>query len=501
MTVAIQAPQPLESCDVSRHYILLTFGLVTLTLFLGLGSLWLSSLNEARRALPIREMFLSGDWLLPTLNGEIYITKPPLYYWIGTFFSHIFGSSSEGVARFPSAVAGFLTASLCYLAVKRHSSPWAAVFALQILVANSGFSVHSRRAELEVLQALFCFGALYCAREYLSQSKTSLIYGSYVLLGLAVMTKGPVALVFVTLPLLVYTLLSKDGRARTLLMNTTGWALCLLVSLPWFLLVTQEIGLEGWQPILQRDIAEKITGRVETDPIYSYLLWITLAFSPAVLILFCKPREAWHDFRGDSEQKLWLLAFLLPLLIFTLFLEKHAKYMLPAYPALAILLGTRIAKLREQSSQRGKAILSWIGPVLLLSYIAYFNFGEAHYFAQRYKGVSELRNFMATQQGSPPLYSHENFDVRAIYYVGSTVRELPEKDLLWRYRDTPPALFFFDTRPKTWQPGENCLLKQINQFMKKDRQILIYRNGPDCTVIDGTSTTSSSPTLTSGTSR
>lgn len=107
MTVAIQAPQPLESCDVSRHYILLTFGLVTLTLFLGLGSLWLSSLNEARRALPIREMFLSGDWLLPTLNGEIYITKPPLYYWIGTFFSHIFGSSSEGVdvSRLPSRVS------------------------------------------------------------------------------------------------------------------------------------------------------------------------------------------------------------------------------------------------------------------------------------------------------------------------------------------------------------------------------------------------------------
>jgi 4-amino-4-deoxy-L-arabinose transferase-like glycosyltransferase len=266
---------------VASSYAMLVLALSVGVVFLNLGSLPLASLNEARRALPIREMFLSGDWLIPTLNGEWYIVKPPFYYWIAAALATAIGTVNEWVVRFPAAVAGLLTLALCYRAMIRYASPWAAIFAVQILIANSGFAVHARRAELEGLLTLFCFASLLCAWRYLEEGAAR-TWGvaSYALLGCAVMTKGPVSLLFVTLPLLVYAFVQQDARGKKLLRDPLGWLILLLVSLPWYGLITERIGFDAWQPILKRDIVQKISGHVESEPFYSYLQWIAGAFFP-----------------------------------------------------------------------------------------------------------------------------------------------------------------------------------------------------------------------------
>lgn len=84
-------------------------------LFWDLGGIPLMSANEARRALPIGAMVQSHDWLLPTLNGMLYIDKPPLFYWLGAVLVEATGRGDEWAVRLPSALAAGATLTMVHL--------------------------------------------------------------------------------------------------------------------------------------------------------------------------------------------------------------------------------------------------------------------------------------------------------------------------------------------------------------------------------------------------
>jgi len=73
--------------------------------YASLGSIPLLSLNEARRAVPVTVMHATGDWLLPRLNGELYLDKPPLFYWLAASISAVAGGVNEWTLRLPSALS------------------------------------------------------------------------------------------------------------------------------------------------------------------------------------------------------------------------------------------------------------------------------------------------------------------------------------------------------------------------------------------------------------
>jgi 4-amino-4-deoxy-L-arabinose transferase-like glycosyltransferase len=111
--------------------------------FWGLGSMDLLSLNEGRRALAIQEMVSSGNWLLPHLNGELYLTKPPLLYWLSSSLGFIWGVN-EWTLRLPSALAAIAVLIMVYRYALQQSGKWAALFAVQLLIANLGFAAARR---------------------------------------------------------------------------------------------------------------------------------------------------------------------------------------------------------------------------------------------------------------------------------------------------------------------------------------------------------------------
>jgi 4-amino-4-deoxy-L-arabinose transferase-like glycosyltransferase len=113
-----------------------------------LGSIPLLSLNEARRALPVQAMLTGGNWLLPRLNGELYITKPPLFYWLGAMVAELRGAADEWAVRLPSALAVLWTG---YRVALRWFGRWSALFTVQILLANAGFAVFEPRKRLQTL--------------------------------------------------------------------------------------------------------------------------------------------------------------------------------------------------------------------------------------------------------------------------------------------------------------------------------------------------------------
>ncbi|MNU50380.1 ArnT family glycosyltransferase [Pseudomonas sp. FW305-70] len=67
----------------TRNITLLVAIAIALLFFWGLGSVPFLSVNEARRAVTVREMREAGSWLLPYMNGDLYLSKPPFFYWTG----------------------------------------------------------------------------------------------------------------------------------------------------------------------------------------------------------------------------------------------------------------------------------------------------------------------------------------------------------------------------------------------------------------------------------
>jgi 4-amino-4-deoxy-L-arabinose transferase-like glycosyltransferase len=102
-------------------------------------------------------MFATGDWLFPRLNGELYISKPPLIYWLAAEVSWLFGTVNEWTVRLPSAMAASAIAIVIYRYMRTRFGAWPALFAVQLLIANVSFAMFARRAEIEMLLTALCF--------------------------------------------------------------------------------------------------------------------------------------------------------------------------------------------------------------------------------------------------------------------------------------------------------------------------------------------------------
>lgn len=194
-----------------------------------------------------------------------------------------------------------------------------------------------------------CLLALFCAWRFLfAQGGRSWVWLSYGLLGCALLAKGPVCLLWVTAPILVYALISRDRLARAFLCDSWGWMLAVLVGTSWYLAVSMQEGWSVWSAILNEDIVKKINGQ-GAEAWYVYLLYLGGDFFPFWLILLVRPRQLWHAIRLSPQLTLLLCCILVPLLLFSLFTEKHAKYLLPIYPAIALLLAWHWSQLLTQA--------------------------------------------------------------------------------------------------------------------------------------------------------
>jgi len=102
----------------------------------GIWTTPLMGINEGRRALTALEMIRSGNWLIPTMNGHIYIEKPPMLYWLMLLSAKIFQSSAEWVLRLPATLAALATGGLVFVVVKRYINRDVAVLSILILATS-----------------------------------------------------------------------------------------------------------------------------------------------------------------------------------------------------------------------------------------------------------------------------------------------------------------------------------------------------------------------------
>ncbi|MCR4316425.1 MAG: glycosyltransferase family 39 protein [Planctomycetes bacterium] len=169
-------------------------------------SLWAP--DEPRVAEIGREMFVSGDFVVPTLGGEPFLEKPPLYWWAMCGLYELFGVS-DGVARLTSSVAAFALLLLIFDLTRRLANPVAGLCALFIHATTPGFFLMTLRCVVDSWLALFVFLGYYAFARILQgsesdRSRAGLVLLLYVSAGFAFLTKGPIGVALIFGPIVIW---------------------------------------------------------------------------------------------------------------------------------------------------------------------------------------------------------------------------------------------------------------------------------------------------------
>ena len=302
--------------------------------------------DEGRHAEIAREMVTSADWVVPTLNHKPYLDKPPMLYWLCAISYRWFGTT-DWSARLIPVCAAFLTVLATFVGGRQLVGTRAAALGAVLLSLTGGFVYCGRFLNLDSLLSLFV--ALSLLTAYMAIARGDRVrwrwwLASAVCCGLGMLTKGPVALVLLAPPVVGYTWL---GRMRSR-PTWSHWAVFAVlaggISVPWFAAMIARNPDYAVYFFWKHNIGRFLSGANHPRPFWFYLPVLVIGFLPwSLLFPFCA-RFLFRSDRQIRNERPRSLGFLLLwagwcVLFFSLSSGKLPTYVLPACPAVALLIG------------------------------------------------------------------------------------------------------------------------------------------------------------------
>jgi len=301
--------------------------------------------HESLVSITAREMLDSGDWIVPTCNGEIRLQKTPLSYWLVASIAKITGQVNETSARLPSAIFAVLIST----AILYYVSGWLGfrVAAVSAMVWSSslGFVRYSHIARPEMALTFFvtiCFCSFYSivnAQNRKEQIIQSLIF--WVSFGLGNLAKGPAPIPMVGVPLFFYVLFYKKWNIIPKMLPIIGVLIFLAISLPWPLAIAYKM---NWDMTLwKHEFVDRLFGTYASggQSWYFYLPMMfpfTVPWSAIMIAAFAAPfYKIWQE-RQKPMFYLWLV-FVADLIFVTVNGGKRDHYILPIMPVMCISIG------------------------------------------------------------------------------------------------------------------------------------------------------------------
>ena len=328
--------------------------IVVLVLVVGCPSLFTRDLwnpDEPRYMEVAREMVVLGDYVVPHLNGAIYAEKPPMFFWLAGLLWRAGVSYQSGRVVTIAAVCGALL--LGFHLGKRWLGAQGAVLSMGAALSTFIMLSFTKMGVLDPLLTLFIvasivsgFGALHDS----GRRAAALWAICYAAMGLATLTKGPVGLLVPGLILLAYALMNRrqvrgGGKAHLL-----GLAVFTAIVLAWVVPAALSGGPEYTRTILlKQNVGRAVRSYSHRNPAHYYLLRWPLYFFPWSLVLPFALVAAFRQWRrqGDRLPLLAALWFLVPLVFFSLISGKRINYVVPAAPAVGLLVGWFLARSSE----------------------------------------------------------------------------------------------------------------------------------------------------------
>jgi 4-amino-4-deoxy-L-arabinose transferase-like glycosyltransferase len=319
---------------------------VRLLLIAALAAAWFGTLglrplykaDESRYAEIPREMVASGDWITPRLNGFKYFEKPPLQYWATAFFYKTLGIK-DWTSRLWTALLGFAGILLVLNAGTRLYGPPAGAFAAAVLAGSLAYVAGAQINTLDMGLSFFLSGAVFAlALGY------PIIF--WACCALAVLSKGLVGIVLPLGALGLYVLIKRDWRLIREMRPIAGPLVFLLIAAPWFVAVSMR-NPEFAHFFFIQEHFQRFTSDVHkrTAPPWFFLAVLALGFLPLLLPVLV---GWWRGIRSRApsfDAGFWLALWALVVLaFFSASSSKLPPYILPAFPALAVLAGKVLAE-------------------------------------------------------------------------------------------------------------------------------------------------------------
>ncbi|MEP6820194.1 MAG: glycosyltransferase family 39 protein [bacterium] len=388
---------------LAKRGTVLLFLVIVAVYFFGLGHLPFVGPDEPRYAQVAREMFLRHDLITPTLGGHTWFEKPALLYWMMILSFKLFGVT-EWSARLPGAISGVLTIAAVFVVSRRvegidneaNELQGYAFWSVLAAATMMGIVAFSRAASFDIVLTMTTAWALaFYVLDDLDDRYSGgnekphnwFLVGFYTFIGLSLLAKGLVGIVIPVGVLGLYHIFQRrlPGR-KTLISVVWGLPLALLVAGTWYAPV---IWRHGWlfidQFFIQHHFARYVSNKYHhAQPVYYYLLVVPLLALPWTVFLldgllqskfWLRRANSGVPNRADGRMRrlmVFALAwFLFPLLFFSFSGSKLPGYILPALPAVALIVGWRLWRLNTDTKSwplRTTAALYLLFAIVALAY-------------------------------------------------------------------------------------------------------------------------------------
>ncbi len=325
--------------------------------------------DETKYGQIIREMRESGALLVPSLEGRPYTHKPPLHFWLIWALTFIFGTTSIWPFALPSLIGYGVLIWLTGRLARRllGSDPWLARFVLASFWMVWGLA-QTARMDIEYTAAIAA-AALFLWR-WLEEDRGALLVAAGALTGLAILIKGPMAVVMMLILAVAESIRWRKGWRIEML-----WAFLLAAVIPlaWVIPAALAGGEEYSRELLvEQNVGRAVNAWTHAAPPWFYLAHFPVTFLPWGLIAIAAIVAIWKRPGEERATRFlfdWFLAVLVP---FSLLSSKLDVYMVPAMVPLALLTARLVGSDRDDAPARwgiwlSRATVALLGLIFLLA--------------------------------------------------------------------------------------------------------------------------------------
>ena len=340
---------------------------VVLAVLIAVGLTWpvvapaIGTHGEAREGLVVQDIVRHGRWILPLRNGAVP-SKPPLYHWIAASAAALTGRLSDAIVRLPSALAAGFVLVVVYAAGAAAGGRAAGWLAAGALAGTQPFLEAASEARVDMLFAACLTASLLGFLRWYQTREPWARVACYLAVAAAVLTKGPAGAV---LPGLVIVAFLARERRLDVLRPLWSWRLAatvLAIDVAWYVLA---ISAGGWAFVERQVIYENVNRFVGRGVFgmhggRSRLMMVKNLATDLLPWNLVLPWAALRWWRGEREDTVgrflhtWWIAIVA---FFTVAYGKRGAYLLPLYPAVALLAGRALAELRRTAPARAAAAI------------------------------------------------------------------------------------------------------------------------------------------------
>lgn len=337
--------------------------------FYALSARTLVPTDEGRYAEMGREMVVTNDWITPRLNGIKYFEKPPLQTWMNAATFKAFGFG-EWQARLWTGLCGLLGIALVALAGRRLYGGAVAFSAATVLASSFLWAALGHVNTLDMglagmMTVSLCSLLIAQRNDAAPAERRNWMLACWAGMALAVLSKGLIGIVLPGAVLVLYTVLARDWAIWRRLHLLAGLLLFFAITVPWFVLVSLRNPEFAWFFFVHEHL-QRFTSNVHhrAGPLFYFVPILALGLMPWLGTL---PQAMWNARRDSAagfQPKILLGTWAVFIFVFfSVSGSKLPSYILPIFPALALLIGCHLQQAGRRSVMISAGMLALFAAV------------------------------------------------------------------------------------------------------------------------------------------